>query len=115
MMLTNETMFDSLTVLSQAEEKGMLGYAIAVNRRKIASEVKEWADLRDHLIRKYGTDQGNGQFSMSHEAAAQFLEELKPYSDITAEVSVMQVTPEVFCGGNLTSQQMFTLGWMVKE
>ena len=115
MRMTHAELYESLDVLAKAEETGMLGYAISVNRRKITAEVKEYVDKRDELLRKHGTDQGNGQFSLTPDAAVAFFKELEPYGNVTAEIDLMQVTPEVFCGGKLTSQQMFTLGWMVKE
>ncbi len=115
MILDNAKMFESVLLLSQIEETGMLGYAIAVNRRKLIAEVSEYASKRDELLAEYGTDVGEGKFQLATENAARFFEALRPYSELTADVSVMQVTPDVFCSGNLTSSQMFTLGWMVKE
>ena len=115
MRMTNAQMFESLQVLGQAEEKGVLGFAIAQNRRKLAEELKEYATKRDELLREYGTDKGDGSFSLTPEAAQAFGTALRPYAEMTAEVSVRQVTEEVFCSGNLTSSQMLTLEWMVKE
>jgi len=115
MILNNKQMLESLTVLSQCEEKGMLGYAIARNRQKIAAEVLDYSHKRDELLREFGKDIGNGQFQLEPENATRFFEALKPYSDLTVDVPVMQVSPEVFYGGNLTSSQMFILGWMVAD
>lgn len=115
MILNNKQMLESLTVLSQCEEKGMLGYAIARNRQKLTVEVLDYSRKRDELLREHGKDIGNGQFQLMPENAARFFEALQPYSDLTVDVPVMQVDPEVFYGGNLTSSQMFTLDWMVKE
>lgn len=115
MVLNNEKMLESVVVLSQAEEKGMLGYAIARNRQKLIPEIQEYSKKRDELLKEYGTDIGNGQFQLMPENAARFYEALQPYSELTADVPVMQVDPEVFCGGNLTSQQMYILSWMVTE
>ena len=115
MILNNKQMFDSLMILSQAEEKGMLGYAIARNRQKLMSEVQEYTKKRDELLKEHGTDVGNGQFQLQPDQAERFFEALKPYDELEVDVQVMQVTPEVFCSGNLTSQMMFTLDWMVKE
>ena len=115
MILNNKQMLESLAVLSQCEEKGMLGYAIARNRHKLTEEVQEYSKVRDDLLKEHGTDIGNGQYQLQPENAARFFEELNPYSALTVDVPVMQVDPEVFYGGNLTSSQMFTLNWMVKE
>lgn len=115
MTFTNAQMMDSLRVLSQAEETGALGFAIAKNRRKLQEEVKEYSAKYDELLAKYGTDQGNGAYSIPRENLAAFEAELQPIAELTAEVTPMQVSMEVFCGGTLTSQQMYVLEWMVKE
>lgn len=115
MILNNAQMLESVIVLSRVEEKGMLGYAIARNRQKLIPEVQEYSKKRDELLKEYGTDIGNGQFQLVPENATRFYEELQPYSDLTVDVPVMRVSPEVFCSGNLTSSQMFALEWMVKD
>lgn len=115
MILTNAKAYESLVVLSQVEEKGMLGYAVMRNRQKLLAELQDYCRKRDELAAQYGTDIGNGQIRIDGENAARFREELQPYSELTVDVHVMQVSPEIFYGGNLTSSQMFTLDWMVKE
>ncbi|MBR5845503.1 MAG: hypothetical protein IKY65_04510 [Rikenellaceae bacterium] len=115
MKLTNAQMFDSLQVLTQAEEKGVLGYAIARNRRKLADELKEYLAKRDELLREHGTDDGTGKFTFTLEAAQAFSAELRPFAEMTADVAVHQITADEFCSGGLTSSQMYALEWMVKE
>lgn len=115
MILNNAQIFESVMVLAQVEEKGMLGYAIARNRQKLAPEIEEYAKKRDELIRAHGTDIGEGKFQIPPENAARFYEALRPYNELTVDVPVMQVTLDVFCSGNLTSSMMETLNWMVKE
>lgn len=116
MKMTNAQMFDSIPVLQQAKnETGMLGYAIAVNLRRFASELVEYSRKRDELLAQYGTDAGGGKFNLTQEGAAAFYEALRPFSQIEAEVAVLQVEPPVFYGGTLTSGQMYALSWMVKE
>lgn len=115
MILTNKQMFESVNVLIQLEEKGMLGYAIARNRQKLIAEVQDYSKKRDELLKEYGTDIGEGKFQLLPEKAVLFFEALQPYSELTADVPVMQISPEVFCSGDLTSSAMETLGWMVKE
>lgn len=115
MILNNAKMLESVSVLSKVEEKGMLGYAIMRNRQKLSAEVMDYSKKRDELLMEYGNDIGNGQFQLMPENAALFFEALRPYSELTVDVPVMQVSPEVFYGGNLTSSQMFALDWMVKD
>lgn len=115
MKLTNAQLYDSLHVLAQAEEKGVLGFAIARNRRKIAEELKEYMAKRDELLAEYGTEESAGTYKLTPEAAQAFSAALRPFAEMTADVAVHQVTAEEFCSGNLTSSQMLTLEWMVKE
>lgn len=115
MKLTYAQMFDSVQVLNQVEEKGVLGFAIARNRRILSAELREYAQKRDELLAEYGTDEGNGRFTIPVEKVPAFSEALRPYAEMTADVAVIQVDAEAFCGGNLTSSQMFVLEWMVRE
>ena len=115
MKLTNAKMFDSLLVLNQAEEKGVLGFAIAQNRRKLAEELKEYAAKRDELLKEYGTDEGDGKYRIPVENVQAFSAALRPFAEMTADVAVRQVSEADFCSGNLTSSQMLALDWMVRE
>lgn len=115
MTLTNAQMFDSLLVLNQAEEKGVLGFAIAKNRRKLAEEVKEYAAKRDELLKEYGVEQEAGRYQIPAEKVPAFSAALRPYAEMTADVAVHRVSVEDFCSGSLTSTQMQVLEWMVKE
>lgn len=115
MTFSNEEMLNNLSVLSKLDEKGMLGYAIAYNRRKLTDECKEYAEKRDEFLKEFGTDVGNGQYQLVGENTVKFIEAIQPYSELTSDVSVRKVSQEVFCSGNLTSQQMFALDWMVEE
>ena len=113
--LTNAQMMDSLRVLAQVEETGMLGFAIAQNRRKLSAEVEEYSAKYNELLAKYGTDKGAGQYTLRQEDLPAFEAELRPFAEMTAEVALTQVSLEDFTGGKLTSSQMFVLEWMVKE
>lgn len=116
MKLTNAKMLESIPVLTSAkDEKGLLGYAVAVNLRKLGDEVQEYAKKRDELLKEYGTDVGDGKYDFTAESAVAFREALQPYADMETDVAVMQIAPEVFYGGNLTSAQMYVLSWMVKD
>ena len=116
MILTNAQMYESIPVLAGAkDEKGLLGYAISVNLRKLTGETVEFSRKRDELLAEHGTPAGEGRYNLTPQAAAAFQAALQPYAELTAEVAAMQVAPEVFYGGNLTSGQMYALSWMVKE
>lgn len=116
MILTNAKILESIPVLAQAGgEKGLLGYAIMVNHRKLNAEVVEYSKKRDELLAEYGTDVGDGKYKFTPEAAAAFQAALEPYAAMEVEVPVLQVPVEVFYSGGLTAGQMGVLEWMVKE
>ena len=116
MILTNAQIYDSIPVLAQAkDEKGLLGYAIAVNLRKLSTETVEYSRKHDELLAEYGTDAGGNKYNLTAEGAAAFYKALEPFAQIETDVAVLQVEPAVFYGGNLTSGQMYALAWMVKE
>lgn len=116
MIFNNAQMYESVSTLHSARgEKGLLGYAIAVNLRKLSTELSEYSKKRDELLTEFGTDAGGGKFNLTPEAAAAFREALKPYGELETDVQVMQVAPEVLYSGGLTSEQMYALSWMVKE
>ena len=115
MILTNAQMYDSLQILAHAEERGVLGFAIARNRRKLAEELREFMAKRDELLAEYGTEESAGAYKLTPEAAQAFSTALRPYAEMTADVAVYQITAAEFCSGGLTSSQMLVLDWMVKE
>lgn len=118
MKMTNAQMFESIPVLQQASgETGLLGYAVAVNLRKITGEAAllEYSRKRDELLAAHGADAGGGKFNLTQEGAAAFYEALQPFADLQTDVQVMQVSAETFYSGSLTSGQMYVLSWMVKE
>lgn len=115
MKMTNEQMLNSLSVLSKLEEKGVLGFAIARNVKKLAEECKEYSEKRDELLQKFGVDIGNNQYQLVPDKVADFIEALRPYGELEVDVAVMTVSQDVFCSGNLTSSQMLILDWMVEE
>ena len=115
MKMSNKEMWESIQTLMGVEEKGKLGYACSRNLRKLMDACREYMEIRDRLLMENGEDQGGGKFRLSPEAAQKMSQELSQYEDIEHDVSIMTVTEEVFCGGSLTSKQMYALSWMVEE
>ena len=113
--MTNQEMFEGIQALSQVNETGLLGYACARNLRKLLDESREFMAERDRLLAQYGKAKGNGQYELSPDQQIKFASALKPFGDIEHDVSIMRVSEDIFCSGNLTSRQMFALTWMVDE
>ena len=115
MKLKNAEAYQSLIIMQESAETGMLGFAIAKNRRMLANELVEYDQKRNELIQKYGEHVDGNNFTFTPENAKQFYEEMAQYDNIEIEFEPMQVSEDVFCGGGLTSDQMYALMWMVKE
>lgn len=115
MKMTNEQILNSISILSHLEEKGVLGFAIAKNLKKLTEECKEYVEKREELLKKFGTDIGNSRYEIDPDKVVDFIESLRPYGELEVDVAVMTVSQDVFCGGNLTSSQMLVLDWMVEE
>ena len=114
MKLTNSEMLASEEVLSMANEKGKLGYACARNLRKIRDCLTEFYNVRQDLFEKYGEENENS-LVVPEEKREDFVKELNEFLAIEHDVDVFQVDEEVFCSGNFTTSQMYTLDWMVKK
>ena len=115
MKITNLEAWSCVQMISGVKETGKLGFAIAKNARKLKDELKEYDAKRDELIEKYGTALGDGRFNLTSENASMLQEEMAEYDSIEFEFEPLKVSEEVFCGGNLTSDQMYMLMWMVDE
>ena len=115
MKMTNIEAWSCLQTAANIRESGKLGFAIAKNMRKLSNELVEYDAKRRELIQTYGTDLGDGRFSFSPEAAERFNAEISEYDSMTFDFEPMTVSEEVFCGGNLTSDQMYALMWMCQE
>ena len=114
MKMTNKQMAESLEVLSSVKESGKLGYAIAKNRRKIEHELVEYLKIQKSAIEKYADIvEGTGTYNIVGENYKKYMAELAQYDDIETEVDVMKVSLEEFLSGNLDSNQMYALDWMV--
>ncbi len=115
MKMTNDTIFEGIQILKDVHETGKLGYACARNLRRLQDAGKEFIDKRDELIMAYGTRQEDGSFVFSNENIEKLNEEIKEYALIEHDVDIMKVSEDVFCSGNLDSQTMYKLDWMVDD
>lgn len=115
MKFTNIDAFESLKVLNRLRESGKLGYTIAKNRRKLNDELKEYIQQRDEIVVKYGKPLEDGSYTVPQEDAQEYLAEINDLDNIEFDVSMLTVDVEAFTCGELTSQDMYILDWMVQE
>lgn len=109
MKTTNGRAFDILMTLSGLTETGRLGYAIAKNRRIIETELTEFIDMRNQVIRKHAVD---GQ--LTPEAAEEANKEIAEIIDLPCDFKPYTIALEDFIGGGLTAEQMYLLDFMVE-
>ena len=98
------------------EVNGKFGYAVARNIRELTNSLKEYMQIKNELIVKYGEQKGN-EFSLSvnSEGFKAFQNELKSYADIEHDVPIMSVEAEEIYGSILTADKISELFFMIKD
>lgn len=112
--ITNAQAYEVLMTITQTQETGLLGYALAKNRRRIEAELATYLETRQEIINKYAVDGEEGRY-IPEDRLMDANAELLPFNALPCEFEPYTVSPEVFTGGGLTSEQMYTLDFMVKE
>lgn len=117
MKFTNEGMVQAIDILSTLSETGVLGYAIARNLRKLREEAKDYIAIRSAAVQKYGVqvDDGKAYEIKGSENVKNFREELGDLPNVEVDVDIFQIDVNTFTSGNITSDKMGALFWMVKE
>ena len=119
MKLTNIEMSNYLNSLQQVSNKGKgkLGYAVARNIRKISDELIEFENIRLEHIRKYGTDNGNGECVIKKDTSEynQFLTDMQEYATISHDVDIYTVDAEIVMESDLTADEINMIYFMIKE
>lgn len=116
MKMSYSEAYDSLAMLVKLREKGRLGLVIAKNVRLLREELSEYIEKRDEMVLKVGRVNGDGLCVIegkNHVDA--FLELMNEYNTIEFEFTPQRIDEETFCSGDLTSDQMVLLSWMIDE
>lgn len=124
MKVSNTVMHMHLGQLEKVIQcKGLLGYAIARNYRKIQEAVQDYLNVYSAALEQFGdtveveTPNGMTQTlsiqpdSPNFEA---FMQEIEPIAHIELDVDILQV-PYSAAMDQLTAEQMLQLEWMLKE
>lgn len=109
MKTTNGQAFGILSVLTEAKETGKLGYALAKQRRLVETELKEFIDIRNKAIQENVADG-----KLTEAGAAKANATIAEIIDLPCEFPVYMISEDVFTSGGLTSEQMYTLDFMVE-
>lgn len=99
---------EALSTMLQA--KGIVGFKIAYNFRKLNEELIEYNQIKQDLFRKYG-EEANGQLVINKmsENYSKFIEDIAPYENEEIEVSLKTVSEEELQQSDLTASQMLVL------
>lgn len=119
MKLTNIEMSNYLNSLQQISNKvkGKLGYAVARNIRKISDELIEFENIRLEHIRKYGTDNENGEcvIKKDTEEYHKFITDMQEFANISHDVDIFMINAEFVMDSDLTAEEMIKIEFMINE
>lgn len=110
MKTTEASMLKTFLESIAKECTGKLGYAVARNIRILTTELTEFENEREKLIRKYGKQNGD-QIIIENGSKEyfEFLEEMKEFEDIELNFELMKVSQELLENSNLTADKMYIL------
>lgn len=118
MKLNNETADYYLSVLKIISPKvsGKFGYAVARNIRELSTSLKEYTQIKNSLITKYG-EQTNKEIVLSADSEnfQKYQTEIKEYAEIEHDVNIMFVGPEEIYKSTLTADIISNIMFMVKD
>lgn len=119
MIMTNIEMLNRLTYLQSISSKvtGKLGFAVAKNMRRIADECQDFINIKDELVRKYGTttEDGNVVIQQNSDSYNEFIDELKVYTDLQCDVDIYSVDEKELWESSLNADEMLMIEFMVKD
>ena len=106
--MNNMALIELLQTLNRfADVTGKLGYAISKTKKGMESELAVFEVERQKLIRKYGTDDGNGNYSVDEksESYQDFVKEVTEIAEEQVDIEFFQVSPDVFRKADYYSEE----------
>ena len=119
MKLTNKEAEERYNGLMSIADKvtGKLAYCISRNIRKLNTELKEYLDVKNNCIEKYGELSEDGLYSLKLASSKykEYLTEMKQYDNIEIEVDIMTIDAEQIYESTLNASEMLLIDFIVKE
>ena len=108
--MTNSSIGDVLNVLMKFDNcEGKLSYVIHKTKRKLINEYKDFEEIRNNLIRKYGEkDEETGNYLIRQDSEGFQKEEIMPISQDIVEVEIHQITQEEFDNSDYYNENVST-------
>lgn len=106
----------SVLKLISIKVTGKLGYAVARNMRALSISLKEYTEVKNNLISKYGEDNGNEiELKAASENFKLYQAEIAEYASIEHDVDIMQVEAETVFNSPLTADILSNIMFMIKD
>lgn len=118
MKMTNNEADINLSALKFISKKvsGKFGYAVARNIRELSNSLKEYIQIKNELIAKYGEANGNEIILNSNsQNFALFQNELREYAEIEHDINIMPIEVEYIYQSTLTADLIDKIMFMIKE
>lgn len=120
---TNKEMGEMIESLyGLLDHRDIVGYAAARNMRHLQDSAREYLDIRDELIMKYGNqvldEFGNPTHRYAVDPASEegklYIQEISEYQDLAHEVEIYRI-PASDTVGILSGREMLALDWMLSD
>lgn len=96
--------------------KGITGFVLNHNYKEIFEKTKEYLDLRNTVIKKYGEVTDDGTYEIiDDEQLEKANAELADYGELKVSVDIIKIPEEKTVESNLTAAQLMSLSWMIKS
>lgn len=96
--------------------KGVTGFVLNHNYKEIFEKIKEYLDLRNTVIQKYGEMSEDGTYEIvDEERLEKANKELEDYGALKVSVDIVKIPEEKTVESNLTAAQLMSLSWMIKS
>ena len=96
--------------------KGVTGFVLNHNYKEIFEKIKEYLDLRNTVIQKYGEEMEDGTYEIiDKENLEKANKELEDYGSLKISIDIVKIPEEKTVESNLTAAQLMSLSWMIKS
>lgn len=110
------------TLRRHLDRQDIIGYAAARNTRILTNELQEYADIRNELVKKYGTAEldedgeptGVVEVKFDSEEFPKFIEELDGFAKIEHDPQLFKIKYEEAIG-RLTGTELLEIEWMFED
>lgn len=99
MKITNGTIVELIEVINKFQDvTGKLAYAMAKNRRILSEHMKDFEEVRNELVKKYGSEDENGNIFINRDSEnyQAFVDEIVPILNILVDVDLFQLDKDEF-------------------